>query len=323
MLLRVRGGDPLAKLTSNVKEMQPDAKRAEALLKYISKEQRGIEIGAYHAPMAPRRLGFDSVSLDVFDAAALRARAKADPNISDDKIGLIEEVDLVGSAVEIAALVQRKFSDERFDYIVSSHNFEHLPNPIRFLQGCEQVLRPGGVLSMAIPDRRACFDYFRPVTALGEWLEAYRDERERPTAAQIFRQRSLSAKLKGKGAWSVPMLDDDQPVPDETLESAYAVWQEQTRDGQYIDTHCSVFTPSSFALNLTDMGYLGLTCLGIFDLSGPRGCEFHVHLRYEPDVPPPGREEFYRQRAAIANRMIEEQGVYALKKTHVWKRAAR
>lgn len=40
---------------------------------------------------------------------------------------------------------------------------------------------------MAIPDRRACFDFFRPFSSLAAWLEAYFENRTRPTNAQILK----------------------------------------------------------------------------------------------------------------------------------------
>ncbi len=156
------------------------------LRKHITKEQRGIEVAPYHNPIAPRRLGFGSVVIDVFDTDDLRRRAEADQNIPRDHLPFIETVDIVGSATELANLVEARFGNERFDYIVSSHNIEHLPNPIRFLQACEKVLRPGGVLTMAIPDRRYCFDFYRPVTELSEWLDAFHENRTQPTLAQVF-----------------------------------------------------------------------------------------------------------------------------------------
>ena len=38
---------------------------------------------------------------------------------------------------------------------------------------------------MAIPDRRACFDYFRPLTRLSDWIQAFVEDRSRPSSAQI------------------------------------------------------------------------------------------------------------------------------------------
>ena len=46
----------------------------------------------------------------------------------------------------------------------------------------------------------------------------------------------------------------------------------------YIDTHCSVFTPSSFELLVRDCGYLGLTRFVVAEVIS-EGFEFHAHLR--------------------------------------------
>jgi SAM-dependent methyltransferase len=168
--------------------------RREEITRYITPEQVGIEIGPYFAPLAPKRLGYDCLVLDVCDATTLRRRASKDPNVLREKIRNIEEVDLIGSASDIAELVAARHRLGSFDYIVSSHNFEHLPDPIRFLKGCAEVLRPGGILSMALPDSRACFDYFRPPSTLADILEAYFTRRDRPSATQIFEQQALGAR---------------------------------------------------------------------------------------------------------------------------------
>jgi SAM-dependent methyltransferase len=44
------------------------------------------------------------------------------------------------------------FKDNELDFIVSSHLLEHLPDPIESLTEWKRVLRPGGVLAIAVPD---------------------------------------------------------------------------------------------------------------------------------------------------------------------------
>ena len=214
----------------------------------------------------------------MFDTAELRRRAEIE--ISKDHLPFIEDVDLKGSAGDIADLVKAHYQDARFDYVVSSHNFEHLPDPIRFLQGCEQVLKPDGVLSMAIPDHRYCFDFYRPVTELSEWLDAFHQRRTKPTPGQVFRQGALRSQLNGQIAWSPETTG--LPMPAELLDAAYADWQVQTEDGgevPYRDAHCSVFTPSSLELMITDLNYLGILMMEIIEIVGSNGCEFFIHLR--------------------------------------------
>lgn len=62
---------------------------------------------------------------------------------------------------------------DQFDWIVSSHNFEHLPDPIRFLRDCEGLLKPGSFVGMIIPDKRQCFGRFRPTTNIADLVRAH------------------------------------------------------------------------------------------------------------------------------------------------------
>lgn len=287
--------------------------RVSELLKHVTKQHRGIEIGPYHSPLVPRREGYNSVALDVFGKAELKRRAAADSNIPAANVNRIEDVDLEGSAGDIAELVGERFGYGQFDYVVSSHNFEHLPNPIRFLQGCEKVLKPGGWLSLAIPDRRFCFDFYRPVTDLAEWIDAYAQGRRRPTPGQVFRGEALRSDRNGVGAWApgVPGV----PEPHEKLEVAYAVWKDLTGAGEnaaYHDAHCSAFTPASFELLVTDLRHLGLTNFSVDEVTEPNGCEFYAHLRNDGDrqraEPHLGadREDFYARRRVLMQRAAAE-----------------
>ncbi|WP_250538459.1 MULTISPECIES: class I SAM-dependent methyltransferase [unclassified Caballeronia] len=257
--------------------------RRDSILKYVTKEERGIEIGPWFNPLAPKREGWQCLVLDVFDAATLKRRALDDPNVPDGAAVNIEDVDLVGSSTSIGDLVAGAGKAGAIDYIVSSHNFEHLPDPIRFLQGCAGVLKPGGMLSMAIPDRRACFDYFRPVTRLSEWLQAYIDRRERPSPAQNFDSCELFAHVDDENGSSYAFFRDGAPDRVSAfldLEQVYAAWKTRhaSDDIAYHDAHCSVFTPASFEMLIRDVAYLGLASFEVLEVFDA-GCEFHAHLR--------------------------------------------
>jgi len=75
-------------------------RRAE-LLRFVTKEARGIEIAPWHAPLAPKRDGYDCLVLDVHDRSTLINRAKMDPNLGHQLINRIEEVDLCANAIDI------------------------------------------------------------------------------------------------------------------------------------------------------------------------------------------------------------------------------
>ena len=199
--------------------------RNAIILNDISKDQKGIEIAPWFAPIAPKRDGYNCLGLDVFDTETLIGKGRVDPNIVPEQISQIETVDFVGNAIDIAELVSEKQALGSFDYVVSSHNFEHLPDPIRFLQGCHKILKTGGIVTMAIPDHRACFDYFRPHTLVQEWLEAYHDKRRKPTPSQVFACQANTAMLRKDGAevGAFSMNDNVQNIAvTGDLQSAYA-----------------------------------------------------------------------------------------------------
>ena len=267
-------------------------KRSQHILRHIAPGARGIEVAPWHSPIVAPGGPRDVVVLDVFDRATLLARAAADPSIDDAMTGRIGHVDLVGSACEIAELASARFgAAARFDFVVSSHNFEHLPDPVRFLRGCEALLAAGGVLAMAVPDKRGCFDYFRPLSGIGDILQAFHEQRERPSFAQTFGQAAYTAGLRvGRdttGAFTVHEDPRRIALLGDVAQS-YALWRARAAAGDtaYHDTHCWTFTPSSLELILTELTLLGLITLEIVSVSKPAGCEFYVHLRKRADGAP-------------------------------------
>ena len=109
--------------------------RRDVILKYITKEKQGIEIGPFHSPLTPKRDGYNCLVMDVFDLATLKKMAKENVGISDEQCELLEDVDLLGSSTHIDKVVDQHGKLGQFDYLVSSHNFEHLPNRSDFSRG--------------------------------------------------------------------------------------------------------------------------------------------------------------------------------------------
>jgi SAM-dependent methyltransferase len=285
--------------------------RKEILLEGITKSQLGLEIGPYHAPLVPKSEGYNSLSLDVLDEHELRKRAISDPNISQSAIARIEPVDLVGSVTRLGDMIESKDLVGRLDYVISSHNFEHIPDPIRFLQVCDRCLKPGGLLIMAIPDRRTHFDYFRPHSVSGDLIAAYFESRTRPTAHQLFVEYSLCSRFHVDGEQRVGFYLTDDPsrnIPWEVLTEAFEMWKSliETPDEEYRDTHCWTFTPASFELIMNDLWFLGLSRMGVHSIVGPNGNEFYARLAVTPEPLPSDREAFYSRRAVLLHRINDE-----------------
>ena len=286
--------------------------RRERILEHIRPGMRGIEIGPYFAPLVSKADGWDVLALDVFPTEELRRRAAEDPNLSEAQASRIEPVDLVGPAHRMADLAEAAgHAPGSFDFVVSSHNFEHLPDPVRFLQAAEAVLRPGGVLAMAVPDKRFCFDMLRPRTTLGAVLEAYLEKREQPTRRQVFELGTEFTFLPP--ASRLPRFGAGDPLRgvtmSETLEQHFAEWRASMDAAEvpYTDTHCWTFTPSSAALLLSDLRFLGLIGLEVLSCGPTFGIEFFVHLRRPAAAQPVAREAHYAERRRLFGAILAEE----------------
>lgn len=285
--------------------------RQKRILKGISKASKGLEIAPYHAPLAAKRDGYNCHILDVFDTDQLRRNAEADPLIPESSRALIEAVDYVGSATDLEKLIPAG-EYGTFDYVLSSHNFEHLANPISFLRGVEKLLKPGGRLTMAVPDARACFDYYRPNTMLGEWLDAYLEDRHRPSQRQLFDYRSYMSVREKKGHVEYafhPGVAPSHVRVEGDLAGAFDKWRESRPDGPYEDAHCTVMTPASLRLLIEECRLLGLIDLEAEEITGTTGCEFIVRL-VRPPTPStsrPSAENIKRLRTELLREVARER----------------
>jgi len=285
--------------------------RLERLRKNISLQHRVLEIVPYFNPIAPRAAGYRSATLDVFAKAELQKKATMDPNIPRERVAEIEDVDLLGSASDLADLTRSRYgADHRWDWIVSSHNFEHVPNPVRFLQQCAEVLRPEGVLRMAIPDKRYCFDHFRPLTEASELLQAFHEDRRKPTVYQIFRQESFCSEWQPGGTRWVPFHRNL---------SLYRAWfgPGGTAPGEYIDTHCWAFTPESFELAMLDLISFGLVALVVDSVTDTCGAEFFVDLRRPARPTAMGEGEYHAAREWLLCRCVDGASAIKPRPSHV------
>jgi SAM-dependent methyltransferase len=64
-------------------------------------------------------------------------------------------------------------ADATYDFVLSSHNLEHIANPIKALDNWKRVLKPRGLLLLVLPDKHRTFDYRRPVTSLEHMRDDY------------------------------------------------------------------------------------------------------------------------------------------------------
>lgn len=121
----------------------------------------GIEIGALHQPLVvPRTARVKYV--DRMKVAELRQQY---PELVNAPLVEAEIVDDGETLVTIPDATQ--------DFVIANHFIEHCENPLLAFQTLLRVLKPGGVVFMAVPDKRFTFDVDRPCTTLDHVLRDF------------------------------------------------------------------------------------------------------------------------------------------------------
>jgi SAM-dependent methyltransferase len=100
--------------------------------------------------------------------AGLRAHY---PELHDQPV---QEPDLIDDGETLA-----KVDNGTQDFVIANHFLEHCENPIQTIANLTRVLKEGGILYMAVPDKRFTFDIDRPVTPYPVLAETFRQGRRR------------------------------------------------------------------------------------------------------------------------------------------------
>jgi SAM-dependent methyltransferase len=279
-----------------LKRLLGRATREEKVFHLLDKTGLGLEIGPSHNPIAPKKKGFHVHILDQATADQLRLKYKGH-EIYGVKLENIEEVDFVWHGEPFQELIGNA---DCYDWIIASHVIEHVPDLISHLQQCEALLKSTGILSLVIPDRRYCFDYFSSSSSTGDLLDAYAEKRMRPSHGQIFDHFANASKRNDNIAWS----PDVQGGVDElihTFAQAQELWALSFSSTEYIDAHCWRFTPASFRLLISDLQSLDLINMEIRAEFDTMGCEFYVSLGKKAGPPVNSRDRI----SALQKRKLE------------------
>lgn len=232
----------------------------------------GLEIGPLAQPVVDKQQAKISY-VDHASTAELKEKYAADPNVCKERIVSVDYVTGGRPLPEVVGIGQ-------FDYVIASHVIEHVPDMIGFLKDVTQVLRPGGFLSLAVPDKRYTFDYFRNDTVLADVIDAHLRHLKRPSSRQIFDHFLNYRDVSCVDAWSGP-LHEEKVAPAHTIQEAWHFARAVAESDRYLDCHCHVFTPASFFGLLRGLFELDLVDLQVshFWSAAPNELEFFVTLR--------------------------------------------
>jgi SAM-dependent methyltransferase len=248
--------------------------RVSRLLGTADRSLQIIEIGAGYCPVAPKSQGWNTHVVDHTDQEALRAKY-ADAAVD---LQAIEPVDTVWQQGALHEAVPADLAGQ-VDLIIASHVLEHLPDLIGFFASAARLATASGLLSIALPDRRYCFDCFRPWTTTGGLLEAHHRGAARHGLRTAFDHMAYSAVVDGQLAWGARPIGRPALLDPFAAAAATAKSFSDGMPGPYQDYHAWQFTPAGFELIALELSELGLLDWHVEKLDGPENFEFFVSLR--------------------------------------------
>jgi len=175
-------------------------------------------------------------------------------------------------------LLDEVFDGEKFDYIVSSHVLEHMPDFIQFFVAARKILRDGGKIVKLVPDRRFTFDVLRKNSTIDEIEAAHKEGLRRPSISMLEDfYLNVDLKATAEGLWRREYDPQPSYAPDQVRDIFDQL------DLNNADTHCWTFTPESFRGLIDHVISHYVPNLRVVEISDtPRGSnEFLVHLRAE------------------------------------------
>jgi SAM-dependent methyltransferase len=170
----------------------------------------GIEIGALHNPL-PLPPDARVRYVDHLPEAELR---KHYPELDGQPFA---PVSIIGSAQDLAMV-----ADGSVDFVVANHLMEHLEDPIAGLLEFQRVLRPDGVVYLALPDKRRTFDCDRELTPVEHLLDEHRQ------GAQDNRRRHYVD-------WATRVDKKDEAHAAALLEQGYSIHFHVWRADTFLD----------------------------------------------------------------------------------------
>ena len=227
-------------------------------------------------------------TIDYFSKEELIENYKKDPNVDLSKICKVDYVVKSGRYLDVIK--------DKFDFVFSSHNIEHVPCIITFLNNLADVLKPNSFVFLCIPDYRYCFDRYRNESNIFEILNAFYNKATIPNIIKVCESNFLTTHNDSVQLWN------DQHSSANNIYKEYKKRDEfyqnksqeiinrfddivnlikEVQNGKYIDSHCWQFTSQSFEniINILNIkNYIRLKVHRIYHTLN-NSCEFYAILK--------------------------------------------
>jgi len=244
--------------------------RSECLALLDLETIRGLEFGPADRPWIPQTTPgiryIDHLSTD-----ELRKKFATSPTYKPEDLCEIHFVNDGRPLTEILG------SWVNLDVVAASHVIEHVPNLLQWLRDLASVLRPGGHVFLAAPNKHYEFDRLRRVTNIDDVVADFLEGRTRPSPRAMM-DCWMHLCFNGPDATWAGEVDPATLRVERTLPQAYSLVKSVVGASEYRDAHVSVFTPFSFVQLLRGLTELELLPLELVDLD-LNGSEFLAVLK--------------------------------------------
>ncbi len=247
--------------------------RRRTITEHLNLDGHGLEVAPYfNAVLTKDRYRVSYV--DYVDNATIAAKAAKNPGAAGRDVPAVDWVWTPGQPLRTCIPAENVF-----DYAIATHVLEHVPDTVGWLNQILDVMRPGAVLALALPDRRYTMDFYRRETSLGDVLANWLHAPAMPTAAQVIdfiSQSFYDTRVNGR------RLDTSRPFSEAPRHnsdlSALRAAVRAMQSGAYYDAHCTVWTPASFVDAMQRVAALRIINARFFDpIERPETDEFVIH----------------------------------------------
>jgi len=203
----------------------------EGFLRLLQQPASLLEIGPLANPLlrGPAVRYFDVLPTD-------KLREKAAEHGFD--ASLCPEIDYYDEHADLGVI------SDRFEAVVSSHAIEHQPDLIKHLCDVGDLLEPGGLYFLAIPDHRYCFDHFLAPSTIADVLDANMRHARLHSATNVINMRAMITHNDAGRHWSGDHGDPYYVASPKALLDARDFYENS--GDTYLDTHAWRFTPADF-----------------------------------------------------------------------------
>jgi SAM-dependent methyltransferase len=204
----------------------------------IDPKSSGIEYGPLHRTIMLKSVCANVRYVDFTTREELVKKYLNDPNVD---VSLIPEIDIVTGGAPITEFLR----DNSLDFVIASHILEHVPNFIGWLEANLRLLRVGGRIALAFPDRRYCFDLAKQPSSFHELVAAHLERRTKPNFAQICDHILNTCRVSTADVWDGKATADNTPTV-RTTPRAIALLETLVDSTAYHDVHCWKFSDAEF-----------------------------------------------------------------------------